>query len=159
MMIPVQSIKMGTVVKSTSTEKRKVQMGSAICHSGFTLIIIAAAMTPTLWTMSPRMWTIAALMLRFFSVALLVLFSWFGSMFPSTSFSLKELYYSTLNSLSFSFDSMSSLIVSSPPLEAKLGLVATLGLTLNAFSSTLFFLVLSTLSSLCEHCDLFIDLF
>jgi hypothetical protein len=38
-----------------------VQIGSAIYHSGFTLIMIAAAMTPMLCTMSPKMCTTAAL--------------------------------------------------------------------------------------------------
>jgi len=44
----VQSKNMGTVVNNTSTEKIKVQIGSAIYHSGLILIINAAEITPTL---------------------------------------------------------------------------------------------------------------
>ena len=53
MMILQQSLKMGTVVIRTRTEKRYVQMGSAIFQSGLITMMIAAAMTPMLYTMSP----------------------------------------------------------------------------------------------------------
>jgi len=45
---------MGTVVNKTKQENKKVQIGSAIYHSGLTLIITAAEMTPMLYTISPR---------------------------------------------------------------------------------------------------------
>lgn len=44
----MQSLKMGTVVIITKTEKIYVQIGSAITQSGLTQIIIAAEITPML---------------------------------------------------------------------------------------------------------------
>jgi hypothetical protein len=55
----------GSVVNITITEKRKVQIGSAIFHSGLNKIIKAATITPKLVIISPNMWIIAALMFKF----------------------------------------------------------------------------------------------
>ena len=60
-----QSKKMGTVVSMTRNENKKVQIGSAIAHSGLILMMMAAEMTPMDWTISPRMWMTAALMFKF----------------------------------------------------------------------------------------------
>ena len=56
----MQSRKMGTVVKMHRTAKIIVQIGSAMCASGYTKIMIEAITTPMLCTMSPMMWIIAA---------------------------------------------------------------------------------------------------
>ena len=67
--ILTQSLKIGTVVKRTSTEKMYVQIGSAFYHSGPVLNfrIREAEMTPILWTISPRIWINAALIFIFCS--------------------------------------------------------------------------------------------
>jgi len=65
MMMAMQSLNIGTVVNSTSTEKIYVHIGSAICHSGLNFIIIDAQITPILYTISPKICIIAARKLIF----------------------------------------------------------------------------------------------
>ena len=54
MMIYTHSMKIGIVVIITRIEKKNVQIGSAIYHSGLHLIIIEATITPMLCTISPK---------------------------------------------------------------------------------------------------------
>lgn len=102
MIIDVHSPNTGTVVIRTSTENKKVQIGSAIYQSGLTLMMMAAAITPALCTISPRMWITAALILRFSSLFPISLsntvtfgcssssFFTSGSIFPPISFLLRS---------------------------------------------------------------------
>ena len=52
----IASFKIPTVVNKTITEKRNVQIGSAILYSGLTQTIIPAINTPIVWMASPKTW-------------------------------------------------------------------------------------------------------
>ena len=51
--MPIHSLVIGIVVKTTSILKRKVQIGSAISEFGTKYIIKAAIITPTDYIVSP----------------------------------------------------------------------------------------------------------
>ena len=64
-MIFMQSLIIGTVVRNTMIEKRRVHIGSIMCRSGFRKIIRPAIVTPILWQRSPITWISAARMFMF----------------------------------------------------------------------------------------------
>ena len=65
MRMSVLSFKIGSVVKTTRTEKRYVQIGSRNHHSGLCQIRAEAMRTPMVCTRSPITWTVAARRFRF----------------------------------------------------------------------------------------------